>query len=310
MNLNKIALVTGLIVSGISFSSGLTSAYAASYGAGADSYSAATTFQSYNNLCDTNHGQSISFGPDPTLSTQIKPLHILSSVPTCHSPYPGGGTSDASAEAKLYGTAKEGDITVYASASTTTVDTGQSPIGVNPHSGGGGRQQWYDTLTFTSNTLPNGTPVDINLSYSLNSLVGGNGQASVSSYYTANGSILADFIHCNFSCGASGSPYQTGSTLTSALVGYPFTIGGLLDYSVYAGGGNSTATLDVSHTALFGIDVLTPGASYSAASGTVYLKNADVGASVPEPLNILGASAGLALFGTVSTALKKRKLSK
>jgi|GEM_PF-1232641 len=32
--------------------------------------------------------------------------------------------------------------------------------------------------------------------------------------------------------------------------------------------------------------------------------------SVPEPLNILGATAGLALFGTVSSALKRRKLSK
>jgi len=32
--------------------------------------------------------------------------------------------------------------------------------------------------------------------------------------------------------------------------------------------------------------------------------------SVPEPLNILGATTGLALFGTVSTTLKKRKVSK
>ena len=32
--------------------------------------------------------------------------------------------------------------------------------------------------------------------------------------------------------------------------------------------------------------------------------------SVPEPLNILGATAGLLLFGTVSTALKRRKVSK
>jgi len=31
---------------------------------------------------------------------------------------------------------------------------------------------------------------------------------------------------------------------------------------------------------------------------------------VPEPLNILGATTGLVLFGTVSTALKKRKVSK
>jgi len=33
-------------------------------------------------------------------------------------------------------------------------------------------------------------------------------------------------------------------------------------------------------------------------------------APVPEPLNILGATTGLALFGTVSTALKRRKLTK
>ena len=32
--------------------------------------------------------------------------------------------------------------------------------------------------------------------------------------------------------------------------------------------------------------------------------------AVPEPLNILGATAGLVLFGTVSTALKRRKVSK
>jgi len=55
------------------------------------------------------------------------------------------------------------------------------------------------------------------------------------------------------------------------------------------------------------IDILTPGASYSAASGTVYLKNADVGVTVPEPLNILGSITGLALFGTVSSRLKRRK---
>ncbi len=36
----------------------------------------------------------------------------------------------------------------------------------------------------------------------------------------------------------------------------------------------------------------------------------ETGATVPEPLNILGATAGLALFGTVSTAIKRRKVSK
>jgi|GEM_PF-1655450 len=35
-----------------------------------------------------------------------------------------------------------------------------------------------------------------------------------------------------------------------------------------------------------------------------------IATSVPEPLNILGATTGLVLFGTVSTALKRRKLIK
>ena len=48
--------------------------------------------------------------------------------------------------------------------------------------------------------------------------------------------------------------------------------------------------------------------SYGGAYGNGTIFSVDAG--VPEPLNILGATAGLALFGTTSTALKRRKLSK
>ena len=61
-----------------------------------------------------------------------------------------------------------------------------------------------------------------------------------------------------------------------------------------------------------------PASGTASATLTVLTANSFTGSSVtfarttsvPEPLNILGATAGLVLFGTVSTALKRRKVSK
>ena len=91
------------------------------------------------------------------------------------------------------------------------------------------------------------------------------------------------------STGKVGSSYLIGVELNGGAFGEsgPFYKNGLFDQYVLGG----SATLDASQTALFGLQILTPGASYISQSGTLYPTSVIPISATPEP-------SSWALFGT------------
>jgi hypothetical protein len=143
---------------------------------------------------------------------------------------------------------------------------------------------YQDTLQITSATLPTGSPVLVRLAKTTVATVDGVGAdmeftssfqatAITNGLSTVEPELLASGIV--FQGSLSGfntfvTPYNNVQSQTLSLhVGDTLQIGGYLDiwqgadaHSWISASGNASQTLE--------IDVLTPGASYSSASGTTY----------------------------------------
>ncbi len=102
------------------------------------------------------------------------------------------------------------------------------------------------------------------------------------------------------SMGKVGSTYGIGVSLSASAGGVE---GSYYRNNLYAGYVLSgSATLDASQTALFGLQILTPGASYISQSGTLYPTSVIPISATPEP-------SALALFGTgiLGLAIRARR---
>lgn len=183
---------------------------------------------------------------------------------------------------------------------------------------------WNDTLTFTSSTLANGTPVDLDLtmmlSGSFSPLVTGtdiaNSRAYMHGYFGGDNIFLlmGDPVQNSTSCSnpaitvTACGPGNAGSV--SAHMMLHGLIGSSMDFSVQFEASTMASlvgydpitntnsyypfmsnTLDFLHTGLINLDTVTPGVSYTLASGAD-LRTPVSG--VPEPNTILLLSSGLA----------------
>jgi hypothetical protein len=179
----------------------------------------------------------------------------------------------------------------YADASADT------PLGVGGagQAGGSFEGEWIDTLQVVG--LPVGTPVEIQPTGALNSFTafsGSDAQGDVSA-----SASLADLI-TGVTAGTELSNIdlpgdiptnggQTQSVILRTFVGDPIQLSLQLSGSALAtiegNGGLQTATglADASDTANAYLTVLTPGASYTTASGISYASPA---ATVPEPKSV------------------------
>jgi hypothetical protein len=177
-----------------------------------------------------------------------------------------------------------------------------------PGVGGGADVFFQDTLTVTSATLPAGTPVQIQVacvyygSITPGATSGSDGDgtdssASVGLTVRPNGPTAT-------ASGTVGAFNQTNtiSVIANTTVGFNnFILVPTLSASGDASNGGDAASFSGSVSAGIAsqtyVDVLTPGASYTSASGTVY----PTLLSAPPTLSIQPAANGVTLFWPVST---------
>ena len=148
--------------------------------------------------------------------------------------------------------------------------------------------QWSDTITITSNTLASGTPVTFLATISLHRTISGTPPASVSAFVNGPfGLTLTDTL-------ASPNAAQSVSTIVNTTIGSVMSATSTLSLSAGAGAiapFSLSGSVLAENTALFSFKPITPGASYTTASGVTF---------VPEP-----ASAWLMLCGIVLTGLSR-----
>jgi hypothetical protein len=145
---------------------------------------------------------------------------------------------------------------------------------------------WYDTISIAG--LSPGTPVDLLLTVSLDSVVSSSGGGYASVTWLADlGSIQAEVINQNGSeSGLTDSVMiETTSGATLALL---TSLQGSANVNNLVG--SESATADASDTGILDISVLTPGAIYTTASGVTY----NAPSAVPEPESIWLVLAAIA----------------
>lgn len=203
---------------------------------------------------------------------------------------------------------------------------GDTQVFVDPLSPGGGSllvffSSFYDTITITSDTLPLGTPVDVQLSMNV---IGGpifvdNLQVATGLYAEAPNASTAALMSAlmeppgildaqyGYTSGAvNGAGIAENYPQTNLSYGFSGFVGGGFSFNGYLTGQLSAgaapefpgfpiehpyarAALNFMNTATYGIEVLTPGASFISESGATYMPT-----SVPEPSTLLLLASGLA----------------
>lgn len=189
---------------------------------------------------------------------------------------------------------------------------------------------WSDRITITSTTLPNGSPVHLQTTFRLDASaepaaivptdVGflpwalwqedeRGAIAGLGTFWYGARNICGSLDNC---------PPPTASFTfdSTVLVGYTYGIGSELAGSAFASAwwasdpfsgqliwvSDAYSILDASSTGLYGLDILTPGASYVSDSGHIYT----IPASVPEPGSLLLLGSGL--LGVAGTLRRKVSL--
>lgn len=209
---------------------------------------------------------SISIGPIQALSATADPRDV------------SGSTVWAHADAAGIAAVSPGVMRAYA---------GISALGVNAGAGASGSLEWGDTITIQSDTLPLGTPVQLQAALSLHrSLSGSPGTVVYASAYGPFGLSIYDSL-------SAPNPVQSVSKLVSTQVGSVLSLSGWMYFN--AGGTSEgpgiSALMDAWNTSRFTLEVLTPGAGYSSASGLGY--------AVPEPGTATLLGIGVAVAGLI-----------
>jgi len=297
-------------------------------------------------------GESASVGDQSSSSTGAL-LQVGTNSGSCVA-CAGAGLNDKS-QAELDASASAQAIAGYGVLKISAESSAKIQVGTpNPYYGAGvsaasilgsaasqdivGHAQAYaiatfsDFINFSGAGLDAGAPVSIEILFSLNDNIttaGIDGCGTHGGHVTLSvyGSELTDTT-------CSPNSYQTGSITTTAFVGTPFELEGILVTSISADSQNGTissatggtcapyqgcATQDVAldvnalDTSFVAIDVLTPDVSYIADSGTVYPTTlpAESGTDVPEPSTLLlmvSASVGTFLITWLSSRRGKRRL--
>ena len=214
------------------------------------------------------------------------------------------GLTYGGSSANAFGSVTLGKITAFAQADSQTLEEG--PVHLSGDIGRGNfGGKFQDQISIVSSTLPEFTPVVIVATLTLHSLE----SIACESADCLNASDALAYA----SLDVFGSQAQLSAALPNfpssqapeTLFEYMFTfVGDTLDIHGYLGvdataqgvtdGSTAKAITDAVDTASFFIDVLTPGASYTTASGTAYFTPTPV----PEAstVTLLGSVLMLAVF--------------
>jgi PEP-CTERM motif len=209
----------------------------------------------------------------------------------------GPGAYDATswnASAHADGTASHGAIGGNVSASAQRFESWAGSSGT-----GRVRDYFVDTFTITSPTLAFGTPVQVQLGISMQftttsqRTTGADARAFANAVWHFNGPDAPWIVGVVFDRESEGLGAfdETRSALTSfaSTVGGSFTLVGdlLLHATASATDNPSSASAAMSADARYTVEVLTPQAGFSSASGATYVT------AVPEPSAVLMLGAGL-----------------
>jgi len=155
------------------------------------------------------------------------------------------------------------------------------------------QSQWSDTITITSPTLAPGTLVSFLATITLDRIITGTSGPGVHGSAEVTGPFGMDLLD------SLSSPNSTHSVskIVTTTIGSVLTATSTLTLEADAGGIapflGLSASVHAEHTSTFHLDPITPGASYSTASGAAFL-------STPEPASMFGALSGLALIATIA----------
>jgi hypothetical protein len=220
-------------------------------------------------------GQNWSVGQSLPLTVTSYTSPVLSASGSCAL---CGGTVSGSATA--WASSNGGSLHGYA----TTAQSGicENCVGGTPGGGGSFYIQWVDTIYVTG--LPNGTPVDLMLTDALHSSSNSSGFGAFTELESGLALGSQDIQLLNNQGAADGLITQSVivETVSGATLQLAATLTGGAGASDDPGGAPSSATVDASDTANSYITVLTPGASFTTASGIDY----SAPATVPEPNNL------------------------
>jgi len=196
-------------------------------------------------------------------------------------------TTDGSANAAISGTAGLGNL--YGSATANASSVADTVGFMKAEASAGATLDWFDTLTLQSSTVPAGTPAQVLLSLGLTSTV------TAPSNFVCNPSLPQ--VQASLSTNRGGAllladtqcvhpTNRQQQVVVTVPVGGQLVVNGELKFSAGAsasfGTTVSAGATDV-RAMLARIEVVTPGVTYTSASGVDYSTN-DTGSLGPFPI--------------------------
>lgn len=233
------------------------------------------TVQTSGNIFD-GHFSTLDTGQVQSTSNSAGPFQVTSGTPLY------SFTSSANVLTTIG--AVHGSVDVHASSN--------GPAGGGTASAQG---QWNDTITITSNTLPSGTPVDFLATIHLHRAISGTLLPGASASANVTGPFGLSLIDSL----SSPNPAQSVSTIVHTTIGSVLSATSTLSLNAGASGiapFTLFGTVMAENTATFELQPITPGASYTTASGVTF---------VPEPTGCV-----LAILGALGLAIAQRSRSR
>jgi hypothetical protein len=229
---------------------------------------------------------SLGGNPEPVTSFSSPVLSGSGSFTFGGSTVSGSATSWATiSNAAIHGYAMSNISGTCATCGSETENTGTFNV------------DWYDTINVGG--LPSGTPVDLEITVVLDSAITAPSAQSNASSFLDLGAAQDQVSQVGGDTPGSVIQSTMVDTTSGANLALVAQLSGFAEV-VLNQASSETAIVDASDTANFYIMVLTPGASYTSASGLIYA------ATTPEPAS-LSLMAG-ALFAIWVGVQKRREI--